>query len=265
METIARNKSTAVKNAERLINEYRISGPVELDLELAANAEGIVVEESDLGNLLGKITYDTECGIIKINCRIKEEGQKRFTLAHELGHYFNEYDLKTNPFYQHIDHFFSFNTGKKFEDEANEFAAELLMHKPWFGKYIKDRKINIELLKDISKYFRVSLSAAGYRYANIGRYPCAIIFSTGGAVRWKAINEYFPFQFLRYNSSVPKESAAADFFEGKEMQSCEDLIEAKHWFPEDRKITTGVYLYEQSAAMPSYNSVLTLLWESEFK
>lgn len=261
MEIIARNKSIPVKNAERIINEYRIGGPAELDLELIANAEGIIVEETDLGKLLGKITYDSNCGIIKINNRIKGEGQKRFTLAHELGHYFNEYDLKMNPFYRHIDRFSLFNSGKKLEDDANEFAAELLMHKPWFSKYIRDKKLSMELLKEISNQFGVSISAAGFRYAEIGKYPCAIIFSTEGEIKWKAINEYFPFQYIKYKSRVPNESAAADFFAGREMQTCEDLIEAKYWFPEDRKIERGVYLFEQCFSMPGYNSVLTLLWE----
>ena len=263
MENIISGKSVPVKNAERIIKEYGFSLPKKLDLELIANAEKIIVEETLLENLLGKIIYNSDCGLIKINSNIKETGQKRFTLAHELGHYFNEFELRTNPFYRHADRYLTFNSSSRFEDDANEFAAELLMHRPWFNNFCKNKKINMELIKEIALYFNVSLSAAAFRYTNIGKYPTAIIYSTNGVVKWKALHDYFPFKFIRHNSLVPKASAAYDFFNGREMQTCDDLIEAKYWFPEDRNIKTGIYLYEQNTAMPYYNSVLTLLWEDK--
>ncbi|MFZ2322081.1 MAG: hypothetical protein WAV89_00135 [Ignavibacteriaceae bacterium] len=42
-------------------------------------------------------------------------------------------------------------------------------------------------------------------------------------------------------------------------------MQAKVWFPSDYKAREDVYLYEQNVAMPNYNAVLTLLWESEYK
>ena len=263
MENIISLKSVPVKNAERIINKYSIKSPTELDLELIANAEKIIVEYADIGSALGKIMYDSDCGIIKLSNNIKEAGQKRFTLAHELGHYFNEYELRTNPVYRHIDRILSFNTQNKYEDDANEFAAELLMHRIWFNKLCKDRFVSMELLKEIAGYFNVSLTAAAFRYTEIGKYPTAIIYSTNYKIRWKVFHDYFPFKFIRYNSNIPAQSAASDFYKGNEMQTCEDLIEAKYWFPEDRNIKEDIYLYEQNLAMPNYNSVLTLLWEEK--
>ena len=213
--------------------------------------------------MLGKITYDTDCGIIKINSSIKDTGQKRFTLAHELGHYFNEKDTRTNPLYRHIDNYLSFNTGKKYEDNANLFAAELLMPRPWFNDFIQKRCINFELIKEIAKYFNVSLSAAAFRYVNIGKYPTAIIYSKDGIVKWSAFHDYFPFKFIRNGAKVQKDTPAYDFFAGNTMQTCEDLILAACWFPEDHNIETDIYLNEQNIAMPNYNAVLTLLWERE--
>lgn len=257
-------KPEPVLNAEKIIQEYHYKSPIDLDLELIANAENLIVEETELQGMLGKITYDTDCGIIKINSSIKDTGQKRFTLAHELGHYFNEKDIRTNPLYRHIDNYLSFNTGKKFEDNANLFAAELLMPRLWFNDFIQKRCINFELIKGIAEYFNVSLSAAAFRYVNIGKYPTAIIYSQNGIVKWSAFHDYFPFKFLRNGTKVHKETPAYDFFAGKTMQTCEDLIPATCWFPEDRNIKPGIYLNEQNVAMPNYNAVLTLLWESEF-
>ena len=257
-------KPEPVMNAEKIIQEYQFKSPIELDLELIANAEKLIVEETELHSMLGKITFDTECGIIKINNKIKDTGQKRFTLAHELGHYFNEKDTKTNPLYRHIDKYLSFNTGKKYEDNANIFAAELLMPRPWFNNFIIKRDINFELIKEIANYFNVSLSAAAFRYVNIGKYPAAVIYNKDGVVQWSAFHDYFPFKFIPKGYKVKKESSAYDFFAGKTMQTCSDLVQATVWFPDNSKVKTSTYLYEQNAAMPNYNAVLTLLWESEF-
>ena len=54
------------------------------------------------------------------------------------------------------------------------------MHRPWFNKFIIERKINMELIKDIAKYFNVSITAAALRYVNIGKYPIAVIMSEEG-------------------------------------------------------------------------------------
>ena len=64
--------------------------PSKLNLEEIANAENIIVEEEEMKGSLGKIIYEEGFGLIKINNSIQEPGQKRFTMAHELGHYCNE-------------------------------------------------------------------------------------------------------------------------------------------------------------------------------
>jgi len=297
--------------AEILLNSYSIKSP-HYNLEEIANAEGLIVEEDDLSNHLGRISFSSAYGLIKIDNKIKDTGQKRFTLAHEMGHYFNERnDLTPNPspykdegnklkvYNCNYDDIFAFKISKSREDNANNFAAELLMHKPWFSKYIKDRKINFELIKDISSEFSVSLTAAAIRYANIGKYPVAVIFSKEGHVAWSYKSDYFPFKWIPKGYKVRRESAAYDFFaslgvrrdltlspspykgegndptprlahgqaykrERSEMQTCADLMPACVWFAEDSRCREDVYLYEQNVPMPKYNSVLTLLWESEF-
>ncbi len=317
--------------AKLLLEEYNIKTAADLDLEELAGAEYLIVEEEDLSNHLGRISFGSEYGLIKIDSKIKEPGQKRFTLGHEMGHYFNERDALTGSriksgtgseiksgtgsriksgtgslskregeaegrTYKCTAATLLSNTGR--EGDANEFAAELLMHKPWFRDYVRNKKINFELIKDIAINFNVSLTAAAIRYASIGKYPAAVILSKNGKVAWSYISEYFPFKWIPKGYKVRKESAAympwteriGDSFaltpptpdkigirragsnptprergEYKEMQTYADLIPAYVWFAEDNRCKADVYLYEQNVAMPKYNSVLTLLWESEFK
>ncbi len=254
------------KRATQLLEDYDISSVSELSLEELASSEFLIVEEADLQNHIGRISFGADYGLIKIDSKIKEPGQKRFTLAHEVGHYFNEKDFKISRTYKcTADDIFSFKINKRREDNANVFAAELLMHRPWFNDFTKSRKINFELIKEVSKYFNVSLSAAAIRYANIGKYPIAVILSREGKAVWSCTSDYFPFKWIPRGYKLRNESAAFDFFAGNEVQICEDLIPAYAWFSEDFNCRKDVYLYEQNVVMKNYNSVLTLLWESEFK
>jgi len=251
------------KKAVELIEKYCIDSPSHLDLGEIANAEFLIVEEIDTDAYLGKINFNEHYGLVNISRSIAEPGAKRFTLAHELGHYLNEkltiknYQLKQCK----LADIFSYNVGKVRESDANIFAAELLMHRPWFNKMILNRPVNMELIKEIAEQLGVSLTAAAFRYAEIGQYPVAVIMSRDGKVAWSSINEYFPYKWIPKDYIVRSESSAYDFFAGKEVQTCDDLVPAHTWFSEDFKCPRDVYLNEQNIVMPNYNSVITLLWE----
>ncbi len=270
------NISSPAQKAEQLIKDYGIKSAAGLNLEELANAEYLIVEEDDLSNHLGRISFSSEYGLIKIDSKIKEPGQKRFTLAHEMGHYFNEklkiqklsagrqgYKLKDNLNFKETAGTLLSKEGR--EGDANEFAAELLMHKPWFNDFTKNREINFELIKETAEYFNVSLTAAALRYLFIGKYPVAVIMSSNGRVRWSAASDYFPLKYIPKGYIVREESAAFDYYNDKETQKEADLVLSTTWFGEDYKSRKDLYFYEQNVVMPNYNSVLTLLWESEFR
>ncbi|MFA6980546.1 MAG: ImmA/IrrE family metallo-endopeptidase [Ignavibacteriaceae bacterium] len=163
------------------------------------------------------------------------------------------------------DDLFSFKINKRREDEANVFASELLMYKPWFHVFTGSRTINFELIKETADYFNVSLTAAILRYAAIGKCPIAVILSCNGEKKWSFISDRFPYKWIEKGYKVRNESAAHYFFKGKETPPEANLTPAFAWFSGDVKCRRDVYFYEQNVVMKSYNSVLTMLWESEWK
>lgn len=251
------------ERAKEIISKYDVNSPSKLELEAIANAENLIIEEEDMKGKLGKIIYEEGYGLIKINSGIQEPGQKRFTLAHELGHYCNDPEFKMKMLSCGISDISSFKSPKIIENEANEFAEELLMHRPWFNKFIIERKVEMKLITDIAKYFNVSLTAAALRYAKIGKYPIAIIMSEAGKVKWSSINEYFPYKWIPKGYKLREESSAYDYFASNEVQNCADLVPVHTWFSEDYNCTSDKYLYEQNIVMNNYKSVLTLLWEQK--
>ena len=152
----------------------------------------------------------------------------------------------------------------KVEANANDFAAELLMHQPWFVEAVKGKKLDAKLLKETANYFNVSLTAAAIRYTEFGYYPAAIVMVKEGVVCWSAIHKNFPYQFIRPKSKVGELSYAHDFFNGKDIPLEGEDIPARAWFREDFNLKDReARIWEMIIPFPRYKSAMVVLgvWE----
>ena len=197
---------TPEQQAANLIDEYCIAGPEHLNVEEIANAEKLFVIERPLKNFLGMINYEQNYGLITVSSRIKSETQKIFTITHEMGHFFNERFKSEQLRGCKNDELVSYKSKKHNEDNANIFAAEFLMYKPWFIDYTKNAELSIEFIKETANYFKVSLSAAAIRFIEIGNSPSAIIYCVNKKVQWYSAHKLFPFKFISKAYDVPGES-----------------------------------------------------------
>lgn len=93
-----------------------------------------------------------------------DERRQRFTLAHELGHYWSHKDDSDDYGYvENRNEFSSTGTDPK-EVAANQFAAELLMP----ARYIKSAWANGISIQKIQDALNVSDAALGHRLVNLG-------------------------------------------------------------------------------------------------
>ncbi len=247
-------------NAKKLLKELYIDEPSQIDVYAIAGIEDLFIEERVLPSFEGELVYKDNIGIISIDSRIFETGQKKFTIAHELGHYFNSGKRAGSYFCSGLD-IRGIKQNIAAEADANEFAAELLMPEELFRSFTKGKKFGKEILSGIAAYFGVSLSAAAMRYAEIGGYPVAVIMSKDGVVKWSSINKYFPFKFIRPGSKVSPSSYAHELFKGEKISTDVETILADAWFWEDFNYKRDYFLFEQNIPMYRYNAVLTVLWE----
>ncbi len=250
----------AKANAKKLLNEYLIKDPAKLDLYAIAGYENLFIEERDLFTSEGQLVVKDGMGIITIDDKITEKGQKKFTIAHEMGHYFNSGKKNGSYFCSGLD-IRGIKQTITAEIDANDFAAELLMPEDWFCAFTKCKKFDKKLLSGTAEYFDIALSAAALRYAEIGNHPVAIIMSKDGVVKWNRINKYFTFHFIKNGSKINNLSYAYEFFNGEKIPDDPEEILADAWFAEDFNYKKDYFLYEQNIPMYRYNSVLTLLWE----
>ncbi len=120
----------AKANAQKVLRDFCIDSPDKLNFEGIAGYENIFIEERDLEGKEGQIVFKGGMGIISIDNKVEAE-QKRFTIAHEFGHFYNE--QKKDLFYRcSAEDIRSIYTVKWKEVHANDFAAEFLMPTDWF-------------------------------------------------------------------------------------------------------------------------------------
>ncbi len=142
---------------------YKI--PVDL-IKLASNFN-IEVYQADLGSKIsGAIKYEKKEDRYRILINEKDsESRKRFTIAHELGHYFLHANiLKSDEILVDTLYRMKSEEDKEREMEADYFAGALLMNKKLLEKmYEKDYSIT-----SLARIFEVSESAMTVRMDILG-------------------------------------------------------------------------------------------------
>ncbi len=100
----------------------------------------------------------------------------RFTLGHELGHFFiDEHRIPlTNGLPPHPS-FIDNPSENPAEDEANTFAAGLLMPHGAFRLELSRVGSNLQGILDVSSTFSVSAQSAALRYVSLSDSACAIV------------------------------------------------------------------------------------------
>lgn len=186
----------------------------------------------------------------------------RFTIAHELGHYFideHRNALKSGKAPSHPS-FTNFQSSNIVEREADYFAASLLLPATRVKADVNRRKFNFNLLDELSKKYQTSLMSTAIRFADIGNHPIMVIFSKNGIIEWKWSSKDFPYYHLKNGNRVPETTVAGDFFATKSAFTGTDQIIADDWF----QVWDNRYLqkfYEHCIPYAPLNCALSIVWE----
>jgi len=199
-------------------------------------------------------------GAIVIRKSIREAGRKNFTLAHEIGHFLLPGHDRADLVCTKSDIGNWGDGSKTIEREADEFAAELLMPAAVVQRIIASSAPSLELIQRIAHRFRTSLSAAAWRYCDLGKGPCAVVWSKEGRIDWSKRSETFPFS-LRKGDSLPEGTFARRAFAGLPIPKPPQQVGSGLW-GRSPNASKEPKLYEQSKALPTYGSVISLLWVS---
>jgi len=252
--------SVAESRANDLIAELNVADPSDIEIEAICMAKGALVIDGGLSGAEARLTRSPSLSFIRVNPTIRERGRRRFAIAHELGHLLlhegkSQFSLCTDkdliPFY----------TNSNIELEASAFAATLLMPENLFRPKALSVIPSVNVMSGLANEFQVTLTAAATRFIQFCPHRCCLVASVDGRVRYHRATADFGY-FIRPKEELDPYTYAADYFRGKTLPSGMRSVKATAWL-EGRKIDQTKTIMEDSVAMPSYDSVLSLLWIKE--
>ena len=196
----------------------------------------------------------------------RTEGRVRFSLAHELGHFYlpghRAYLLGGGSHNSVAD----FRSRDPREQEADEFAAALLM--PWnlFAAEMKARRLTICTLADLSRLadavFQTSLTSTVRRYCQFDWEACSMVVSEGGTVvraRHSDSMRALGLGFIEYGMRVPNTSPTARLWERlkteKTLDRVEGRVDPELWYNRSHRSR----LWEEAMPLGYTGQVLTFL------
>lgn len=204
---------------------------------------------------------------IIISGRCPTEGLRRFTLAHELGHYmlpghaekmFRKND-ETIPSMGG-----NYRSKDPLEIEADAFASELLLPERFARAVVRAHRPTVDRIITLSTGFMVSVSAAAIRTAELTDEPMAIILSHNGKCEWCArspslAQHGWSLRSLKHDR-VPLGSAtarlASDITRVMQGDREDDMMPLNRWFDE---APVELEVIEEAIGLSSYGRVLTTL------
>lgn len=148
---------------------------------------------------------------------IKNEGFIRFTIAHELGHYFLPgHPEKLFPGGRGSHESRSgFVSRDRTEEEADHFAAALLMPTGLFKNALEEAGEGFAAIDRLAKLCKTSITATAIRFATQSPDPVAVIVSTGRTIDYcflsDALSEIRAMDWIRKGELVPTKSETHSF------------------------------------------------------
>lgn len=248
----------AVRAAKGVIEDYGIRAPEEIELEAIAYDRGLTVIDGPLNGALARLLREGDRGVVRISDAIQYPGQRRFCIAHELGHFLLHHDQGQLALCTNEDMLAGYAQGA-IEPEANAFAGELLMPELLLRSRLNPADLNLDVISELAASFGSSMSASIHRVVDMGIHICALVRSEAGVIRSFHQCSDFPFRIKNVGSRLDATSCAGEFYLDGELSEREADVFANAWL-DDPRLMGDESIREITVPMPRFNSSVTLLW-----
>lgn len=244
----------------------------QIDLKVLIQSRGAFYEEISMDGKDGRIVSHGGKSIISLNKAITDPGKKRFTAAHELGHFELHKNLTVGADTQY--ELCNWYHSGSHEKEANEFASELLMPSALFENQCKNQKFGPKLLVSLADIFLVSRTAAILKFLKTGNHPVMIVCTQSNKIRWwkmsKSMEEsehdyiegWFKYRVkVTNNLPPPPDSVVGQLFRKSNKYDTSDRhqeIEKSVWFLTKDEDPA---MFEFCHFIPAYDFALSVIWE----
>ena len=254
-----------VRQAEQLLqDESLLELPV--DLEALAQTRRIFIQAMDSAEegVSGMLLRHGDTFGILYSTRILNIGFQRFSIAHELGHFFIDGHLDQIPFDGNMHSSRAgFVSSDSYEREADHFAAGLLMPTTLVRGVIDEESEGLCGIEAVQRKADTSLTAAAIRYIGLTDAAAAIIVSRNDRVDYcfmsEAMESLREITWLRKGTLIPSDTVTESILDKSEEEQrearAEGEVDITTWFGGRRSATA----WEEVIGLGSYGRVLTVL------
>jgi Zn-dependent peptidase ImmA (M78 family) len=251
-------KDTGSEKLAEIVAE-RLSLSCPPNLSAVAEQLGLRIREVEADGFEGALVraLDKQKGIVAVNSRIREETRRRFTIAHEIGHFLIPHHrlLKNVCGSEDIESWRQSIAVP--EREANSFAAELLLPRKYVAPRFDLKNPSLCTIRGVASDFAASLTATACRFVELTDSPCCVVWSERGQTKW-----YFPSKTLPARLPVAElpspQSWAARLFAGETAPDDLSEVPVEAWVDRrDARVVRNVF--EHSLFLKSYSAVLSFL------
>jgi hypothetical protein len=251
---------SAQMKAGQLLSKFGVEEPDHLHVEGFAARLGVGLMESPLDGASAQLIVGKRGASIVLSDRLTDPGERRFAIAHELGHFVLQHPAPPAAELCAPRPRSGLAYGRDIEEEADRFASYLLMP-PEIVRMICDRSpMTLEVPALLARMCRVSIAAGAIRITESTFRLCAAVLSLRREVRWVAPSVRFLLRFgqsLTHGKRIDPRSLAWQFFERGTMASRPQLVPAAAWLDTS---ADDALIQEHSIAIAETETVLTMLW-----
>jgi len=190
----------------------------------------------------------------------QDRGRRRFSIAHELGHYHIPKHKNVEGYCADSDMRARFTDARRQEWEANDFATELLMPRKLFAE--DARKLDVSIAAAIklgaAELYDVSVLAAAWRIVQTTREPAAIVVTANGRVEWMYRSDAFRLPLTERGQPLHPDTMAAAAMREQNGAPDSHEVNSAAWLDYDVEVRGT--LLESTHLIPSLNQTVSLLW-----
>lgn len=240
--------------AEQRLMELGISEPEEIDLEAIAWDEGVRVQYKDISGCEARLVGVGNRAIVTIRSST-EDRRKRFSLAHELGHWNHH---RGRSFECRADDMVERYSSKSTEErEADTYAADLLMPAYMFRPLARTiKRPTFDAVEELADRFQTSLTATAIRLVDANTWPLLLVCHAANGRVWFKRSRDVPDRWFP-QKELDSDSLAFDRLFGAKERTRAQKIGAEAWF--DKKRAEEFDIVEDAIRI-SNGQVLSLLW-----
>lgn len=200
---------------------------------------------------------------------IESEGFIRFTVAHELGHYFipghaEQLFPNGDDIHQSVA---SFTSANLLERQADHFASALLMPEALFKQAMSQAGQGLSAIQALATRCKTSLTATAIRYAKFTEDAVVIVVSTGNRIDYcfmsDRIRDLKGITWIKKGEPVPDDSPTAEFNDDPDNVAEAQTLEATCYLDVWLDGAPQVEMNEDVIGLGSYGKTLTILFTDE--